>query len=130
LWFDVDGNGGLGAWCVSLASEDSGAASVASACAPGDIWPPAQESWVHLAGIYNSGSGELTVHVMGGLESCPAGETTTVASVGTWQSTGSLVIGRAKVGGASAEYWRGGVDEVHAFSRALSTSEVCQLALV
>lgn len=130
LWFDADGNGGLGAWCVSLASDDSGSASEASACAPGDIWPPVEDGWVHLAGIYDSVAGELTVHVMGGLESCPAGETTTVASTGTWQSGGSFVIGRAKVGGASADYWRGGVDEVHAFSRALSTSEVCQLALV
>jgi concanavalin A-like lectin/glucanase superfamily protein len=45
-------------------------------------------------------------------------------------STGSLAIGRAKYAGSNTDYWAGSIDEVQAFGRALSDSEVSALYTV
>jgi hypothetical protein len=37
------------------------------------------------------------------------------------------VIGRAKFNGAPVDYWRGAVDQVHLYDRALPAAEVAQL---
>jgi hypothetical protein len=130
LGYSAAANGGAGGWCLTMRESDSVSAATASACAPGDIVGlPTEDTWLHLAGVYDAATSEIRVYVMGGWEFCPAGETDIVASTGGWQAGGPLVIGRGLSGGSGTEYWRGGVDAVHAYSRALSSADICQLAL-
>jgi hypothetical protein len=51
---------------------------------------------------------------------------TQTACVGS-DATGNTVIGRAKFGGNPVDYWRGGIDQVHVFDRALPDAEVASL---
>ena len=54
----------------------------------------------------------------------PAG---TVAQNCAEPATGNTVIGRGKFGGSQVDFWRGAIDQVHVYDRALSESEVAQL---
>lgn len=45
---------------------------------------------------------------------------------GADRATGALAVGRGKFGGKPVDYLGGGIDEVHAYTRALSASEVKQ----
>ncbi|MGE5829863.1 MAG: LamG domain-containing protein, partial [Micromonosporaceae bacterium] len=127
LGFVASANAGAGGWCLVTYSSDGGA--TASACADGSIVGlPAEGTWVHLAGVFDSVTGQARMYVMGGLDSC-GGETAVVASSGSWQATGKFVMGRAKSAGVGTEYWRGGLDGVHAYARALQEADICQLAL-
>jgi hypothetical protein len=84
--------------------------------------PQAPETgrWYHLVGVRDVESGTLKLYVDGQL----AG--TTNACVGS-DAQGNTVIGRAKFGGNPVDYWRGGIDQVHVFDRALPADEVAAL---
>ena len=51
---------------------------------------------------------------------------TASACVGS-AATGNTVIGRAKYGGNQVDFWRGGIDQVHVYDRALTDTEVADL---
>jgi concanavalin A-like lectin/glucanase superfamily protein/glycosyl hydrolase family 2 len=84
--------------------------------------PTAPETgrWYHLVGVRDVVSGTLTLYVDGQ----PAG--TQTACVGS-DATGHTVIGRAKFGGNPVDYWRGAIDQVHVYDRALPPDEVAAL---
>ena len=75
---------------------------------------PSLTDWTHLA-MVRSGS-TLTLYVNG----AAAGSTTVSGATNT--STGILAIGRS--GGSATDYFRGSVDEVAVYPRALSASQV------
>ena len=77
--------------------------------------------WYHLVGVRDAVAGQLKLYVDGQL----AG---TRAQCLLEPGPGHTVIGRGKYGGAPVDYWRGAVDEVHVYDRALSATEVAQLA--
>ncbi len=84
--------------------------------------PTAPETgrWYHLVGVRDASAGTLTLYVDGqraGTASACLGDT----------SSGHTVIGRAKFGGNPVDYWRGAIDQVHVYDRALSATEVAQL---
>ncbi|MEU4680383.1 LamG-like jellyroll fold domain-containing protein [Micromonospora sp. NPDC023737] len=81
---------------------------------------PEPGRWYHLTGVRDAASGSLTLYVDGQ----PAG--TASSCVGD-ASSGHTVIGRAKFNGNPVDYWRGAVDQVHVYDRALSATEVAQL---
>jgi hypothetical protein len=84
--------------------------------------PAAPEAgrWYHLTGVRDADRGTLSLYVDGTLaaqvDACASGA-----------SAGPLVIGRAKWQGNPVDYWRGALDQVHVFDRALSASEVKEL---
>lgn len=125
LNFDKQANSGAGGWCFTVRPSDSTTVTPVATCADGQtVGLPATGTWVHVAGIYDATTGAITVHVSGGSESC-AGETNSTTFTTPWSATGSLAIGRAETG----EAWLGGIDAVHAYTRALSTTDICKLAL-
>ena len=132
--FQLRYDGATNRWCFSMQATDSATAPV-SACATGMVYDdegnthePQVGVWVHLAGVYNSATNVLQIHVMGNPESCSGEKVETAFAASAWPTTGSFVIGRARAAGAVAESWRGGVDEVYVYPIALSTTKICQLA--
>ncbi len=137
LFFDADANGGAGGWCFGMRATDTSGAPV-SVCATGTVpddeevtHPPAEDVWVHVAGVYvfdpGSGTGQIQIHVMGNPTSC-SGEMVVAPFSGAWTTSGSLVIGRAKSGASNVEAWRGGLDDVRVYPKALDLVKICQLA--
>lgn len=126
LFFDKEANSGSGGWCMGMRQSDGG--TLVTACADGSSWGyPALAEWVHVAGVYESGTGKLRVYFKGDPLEC-AGEMTESSFTGSWSATGSLVIGRGKAAGASSSYWRGSVDDVYAYQKVLTAEQICQQA--
>ncbi|MBU2670462.1 LamG domain-containing protein [Actinoplanes bogorensis] len=132
LAYRKSANGGAGGWCFVLRDADSAGAGPSSVCATGtvgDSVPPADNKWVHLGGVYDAVTGTLQIHVMGNQDSCN-GEMVSAPSGGTpWSAPGSFVIGRGRIDGAAAGYWRGSVDQVYVHQRVLTAAEICQQAI-
>jgi hypothetical protein len=82
--------------------------------------PPTPGQWYHLVGVRDAASGTLKLYVNGAL----VGQASAcIAS----PATGDTVIGRAKYGGNPVDFWRGAIDQVHVYDRALTDAEVTQL---
>lgn len=79
---------------------------------------PTAGAWTHLTGVYDADSRQVKLYVNGELQG------TTPASTTPWNAAGGLRIGQGKVGNASDTWWRGGVDEVRLYDRALTDIEV------
>jgi Concanavalin A-like lectin/glucanases superfamily len=73
--------------------------------------------WTHVMGVYDAATKRIEIFVDGK----SAG--TAVRGPG-FHATGELVFGRGRLQGAAAQHWNGGVDEVRAYSRALSAAEI------
>ncbi|TDD13509.1 glycoside hydrolase family 2, partial [Kribbella turkmenica] len=84
--------------------------------------PTAPETgrWYHLVGVRDAAAGTLTLYVDGQR----AG--TATSCLGD-RSSGNTLIGRAKFDGNPVDFWRGAVDQVHVYDRALSATEVAAL---
>ncbi|MFI7578247.1 LamG domain-containing protein [Micromonospora sp. NPDC049497] len=128
LQFRQDANGGAGGWCMTMTG-DSGGGGAVSACADGQSAgvPSNNNTWVHVAGRYDTVTGKMRVYVMGDTQFC-AGEVAEATAPASWSATGSFVIGRGWSGGAGVSYWRGDIDDARAYQRVLSDSEICQQA--
>ncbi|MBP2327695.1 hypothetical protein JOF56_008080 [Kibdelosporangium banguiense] len=81
---------------------------------------PEVNRWYHLVGVRDVRAGSLTLYVDGQ----PVG---TAYSCDGGPGAGNTVIGRAKYNGGPVDYWRGAIDQVHLFDRALPAAEVTQL---
>ncbi len=78
---------------------------------------PETGRWYHLTGVRDASTGTLTLYVDGER----AGSTS--ACVGA-PAAGNTVIGRAQFGGNQVDHWRGAIDQVHVYDRALPDEEV------
>ncbi|MGW7306509.1 LamG-like jellyroll fold domain-containing protein [Streptomyces sp. NPDC054835] len=83
--------------------------------------PATLHVWTHLAATYNASSKEISLYVNGKSQ----GSYTVSA---TWASTGRLQIGRAWWRGAYYDQWKGSIDEVAAWQRALTGDEIADEA--
>jgi hypothetical protein len=81
---------------------------------------PEPGRWYHLVGVRDVTAGSLTLYVDGQ----PAGSAS--ACVGD-PGAGSTLIGRAKFNGGPVDYWRGAIDQVHLYDRALPAAEIATL---
>jgi hypothetical protein len=72
-----------------------------------------------LAVVYDDATDEIALYL--------DGVAATAEFPHGWRGAGPLQVGRARVGDGWGEYLRGDVDEVHAFTGALSESEIGQL---
>jgi hypothetical protein len=82
--------------------------------------PPTPGQWYHLTGVRDLRDGSLKLYVNGAL----AGEASACVSQ---PATGNTVIGRAKYNGGQVDFWRGAIDQVHVYDRALTDAEVTEL---
>lgn len=76
--------------------------------------------WTHLVAVHDAGSKQILLYVNGVLAS-------SVAHTSPWNAAGGLQIGRAKWGG-QVEYFKGSIDDVSAYSRALFAAEIQAMA--
>ena len=76
--------------------------------------------WTHLVGVRDTVHSQLRLYINGQL----AG--TTAYCPGA-TATGHTVIGRGQYGNNPVDYWRGAIDQVHVYDRALSDTEIQQL---
>ncbi|MEV0618046.1 LamG-like jellyroll fold domain-containing protein [Nonomuraea sp. NPDC050404] len=106
-----------GRWALTVTGSDTDAAPATRALSAA---APRLNEWTHLAGVYDSAAGQISLYVNGRLES-------TVAVARPWNATGPLTIGRGKTGGAASEPWPGDVDEVRVYGRAMFADEVADL---
>ncbi|MFF9148313.1 LamG-like jellyroll fold domain-containing protein [Streptomyces sp. NPDC014861] len=76
--------------------------------------------WYHLVGVRDPARNELRLYLDGALVATAAPGPADV-------STGPLAVGRARWGGGNVDFWKGSVDRVGVFDRALSSEEVAAL---
>ncbi len=82
--------------------------------------PPTAGQWYHLVGVRDAAAGTLKLYVDGEL----AGSTSACTGAA---AAGNTVIGRAQYGGSQVDFWRGAIDQVHVYDRALPDAEVAEL---
>ncbi|MFI1815189.1 LamG domain-containing protein [Streptomyces sp. NPDC020422] len=83
--------------------------------------PATLNAWTHLAATYDASSRQISLYVNGKWQN-----SYTVS--GAWSSTGRLQIGRAWWRGAYYDQWKGSLDEVAAWQRALTSDEIADIA--
>ncbi|MBQ1028900.1 LamG-like jellyroll fold domain-containing protein [Glycomyces sp. NPDC047369] len=118
LQYRQDANGGRGGWCFTLSSADATGASKTISCAGQNVGIPTNGEWAHVAGRYDRVTGKMRVYVMGDPNSC-AGEVTEATAPPSWSATAPFRIGHD---------FSGDIDDVRAYQRVLSDSEICQQA--
>ncbi|MGW6420085.1 LamG-like jellyroll fold domain-containing protein [Streptomyces sp. NPDC055055] len=84
------------------------------------VTTPELGRWYHLVGVRDAERNEIRLYVDGVLASTAVAGPADV-------STGPFAVGRAKWGGGNVDFWKGSVDGVHAFDKALSSEEVAAL---
>ena len=82
--------------------------------------PLASDTWAHLVGVYDRPARRLRLYVNGSLAA-------TADDVTLWRANGSLQIGRSKHNGVQTNSWRGAVDDIRIYQRALSDADVQNL---
>ena len=118
--FILDYNKGQNAWAFLAPASDSLTAT--------QVWakastPPVLNTWTHLVGVFNSGTGLMQLYVNGAL----AGTTTDTTP---WTGSGPLSIGNLKLangGSYGSNPDTMSVSNVQAYPRALSATEVSAL---
>ncbi|MEV6242972.1 LamG-like jellyroll fold domain-containing protein [Lentzea sp. NPDC051838] len=79
---------------------------------------PTPGAWTHLTGVYDADSRQVKLYVNGELQGIAESSPT------PWNAAGDLQIGQAKNGSEMHTFWRGGIDEVRMYDRALTDAEV------
>ncbi|WP_433538665.1 LamG-like jellyroll fold domain-containing protein [Micromonospora sp. CA-249363] len=82
---------------------------------------PVLGRWTHLAGVYDTTTGKMTLYVDGVPQS-------TTAPTGGWNATGAYIVGRSQWNGTFTNTWHGGIDDVRIYGKALSADQVSTLA--
>lgn len=77
--------------------------------------------WTHLTGVYDSAAAKVFLYVDGTLAA-------QAAAPSSFGAVGPLEFGRLRYMGANVDPWMGSLDEARMWSRALSASEVAQVA--
>ncbi|MEV4315644.1 LamG domain-containing protein [Actinocrispum sp. NPDC049592] len=108
----------LNRWVFGAYTADADGAPMVYAA---DLVAPKVNEWTHLAGVYDYPARQLRLYVNGQLVSFRN-------SAVLWPATGKQVIGRGKVNGVAAGYFRGALDEVHAAEGVTSDSEIAERA--
>lgn len=85
--------------------------------------PAVLGAWTHLAAVYDSSAKLIKLYVNGEFQ----GSYTVPPS---WMSSGRMQIGRVWWRGSYTDYWKGDIDEVAAWQRALVDGEIAEEAEV
>ncbi|MFI6051586.1 LamG-like jellyroll fold domain-containing protein [Streptomyces violascens] len=104
-----------GKWTIKLPTTDT-TPDTTWYVAASDVAPVANQ-WTHLAGVYDAAAKTLTMYV-NGTPSAP------VAGVNIWQARGALSFGRALWRDSYTDGWKGSLDDIHVWDRALKPADV------
>lgn len=119
--FVLSYNGDSGRWAVVAPKQDvnGGSATVLVSSEPAQI-----TRWTHLTVVYetnpNPDLNQLRLYVNGVLSAVQVG-------VVGWNATGPFTIGRSKWDGVKGSWWYRGIEDVRAFSGALTSGEVAKV---
>lgn len=113
LWmYDTDGGGSAGLKAMSTI-------------------PVVANEWTHLAGVYDAGSGDMSLYVchMGSASNAadrpqPVLGQVTEYSGTRWIAGGPVQVGRGKFNGAYRDNWTGAIDEVRLYAGAMDLGEI------
>ncbi|MBO3747216.1 LamG domain-containing protein [Streptosporangiaceae bacterium NEAU-GS5] len=94
----------------------------ATALVAGSSEPVATGTWTHLAAVFDAGAKVLKLYVNGRLMSTAAGPSV------PWQASGPFEVGRTKWGDAFGSHFAGDIDDVRAWQRVISATEISRLA--
>ncbi|MFI5585467.1 LamG-like jellyroll fold domain-containing protein [Amycolatopsis sp. NPDC051758] len=83
---------------------------------------PVIGQWYQLTGVFDAAASTLALYVDGTRQA-------TVAAPAGWAGTGHLVIGRGKYGGNPVDYVDGTIDDVRAYTGALTAADAARLAI-
>jgi hypothetical protein len=97
-------------WAFKVRSEDQATKVSAVATSPAGLG-----IWTHLTGVWDGTQIRLYV------DGLPAGSAATALS---WAAPAGLSIGRARFDGAPVNRFKGAIDDVRAYARALSADEI------
>ncbi|GLZ00689.1 LamG-like jellyroll fold domain-containing protein [Actinoplanes sp. NBRC 103695] len=115
--FTVQYNPGTNTWAATVAGTDAADPATTTVVA---TEPAAPGFWTHLTLVHRAQTQQLRLYVNGVLKGAQAGAP-------VFNAGGSFAVGRAKVGGAAANFWPGVVDDVRAYGRALTDGEVAKV---
>ncbi|KOU40674.1 hypothetical protein ADK54_21500 [Streptomyces sp. WM6378] len=104
-----------GKWAIKMPTADVSLDSTWYT-ASSDVAPAANQ-WTHLAGVYDAPAKTLTLYV-NGTPSAP------VTGVTTWQARGALNFGRLLWRDNYTDGWKGSLDDVRIWDRALNSTDV------
>lgn len=79
--------------------------------------------WTHLTGVYDSSTAKVLIYVNGVLE----GQTAIPAGT-TWTATNGFAVGQVRWQGQPSPYFKGSIDQVQVWDRALPAAETAGLA--
>ncbi|WP_212827134.1 LamG-like jellyroll fold domain-containing protein [Catellatospora sp. TT07R-123] len=103
-----------GAWKFTMKNGDVADAGFVG---PASTSTPAVNTWTHLAGVFDATTKTMRLYVNGVQEG-----TDTVST--PFSTVGPLVIGAGMFNGSRGNYWKGEIDDVQLYQKALSTSEI------
>ncbi|MET0135636.1 MAG: LamG domain-containing protein [Kibdelosporangium sp.] len=105
----------MNAWVFSTPTTD--------AAQPGSLYvkdsAPPQIGWSHMTGVYDASVPEIRLYVNGAM----VGRTAVPGGI-KWNAPGNLQIGRAKWTGLQTDFWKGWIDEVHAYTGVRTDQEI------
>jgi hypothetical protein len=106
-------------WSVRTSAQDTSGSAMREASDLFDL--PAVGTWTHLAAVYDAQTHKLRLYVDG-----KAVDETYHAS--SWNAGGTLLMGRGQASDVTVSQWlTGGIDDVRAYSGALSDQEIVDL---
>jgi hypothetical protein len=82
---------------------------------------PTTGTWYHLVGVYDASAGTVSLYVNGTLQG-------SASYTSAWKATGTTQIGSAWWSGNEVDWVNGQIDDVHFYNRALTTTEISELA--
>ncbi|MFE0632519.1 LamG-like jellyroll fold domain-containing protein [Streptomyces sp. NPDC058864] len=122
--FELYHSSALGGWVFMRAKEDTATTGLVraqqNACDP-NVHCPAERlgEWTHVVGVYDYDAGEIRLYVDGVLKDTQPFTT-------PWLATAPVTLGYKATAGAQG-FYRGDLDDVRLFDRALSDDEVKDL---
>jgi|GEM_PF-890775 len=113
-------------WCFRMPHADSTTAGNSAVCA---ARPPQVGVWTHLVAVYDRPAGKIRLHVNGGPDMFDPefgqGSTDEADAPTLWASAGRFTVGRRTPD--HSEWFAGRIDEVRAYQRVLTASDVAQM---
>jgi hypothetical protein len=83
--------------------------------------PAPLNTWVFMTGVYDAGTGKLTLYLNGALSS------TVDITARSWGATGPVSVGRTRWTGVDWNWWSGDIESVHLYAGALAPDMVQRL---